>query len=169
MQMSTQSKQLTVQNELDVVNLRQIVRQITRVLGMDLSRQAKITAAISAIARACVLDKHVALFTVQCSQISVEPVLEIICLVTIQNQLINQEGLEQRLHFHETRTLVDECSMHFSNNVAHLKIRMHLEKPDRTTTISDHSALYRAFRVQPYNDSQTGQTTTFPAPLVVSV
>jgi hypothetical protein len=125
MQTTSEPRQVEIHNEFDIVNLRHTVRQMARAIGLDLTRQAKVTVAISALARAFLPDQGDVLFKVQVAREPRES-LEVICISSDTHQAQNAEQLERMLDLHEVRMLVDEFHIVlFSNNV-HLTIRMWL-------------------------------------------
>lgn len=121
----SEPQRITVQSDFDVVNLRHTVRQIARAVGMDLTRQAKVTVAISAMARAFIGDKGDLLFTVRVIQ-SEQKMLEISCVSSETHQARSPEHLERQLNLQEIRLLVDEFIVRVSDISAQLTIRMAL-------------------------------------------
>jgi len=49
-----QTQKITVSNDADLILLRQMLRQSTRTMGFSPAKQARITAAISEVLRACI-------------------------------------------------------------------------------------------------------------------
>lgn len=119
-------RQLHVQSELDVILMRQEVRQAARDLGLGLSQQARISAAISTIARALVAAHCSALMCMQANKRTTRPMLEISCILSLIDSLNDTNTLEQLLHLGEARALVDEAALWMESEGAHLSLRMWL-------------------------------------------
>ena len=109
--------------------MRQEVRRIARTLGLGLAEQAKITTAISAIARVLLAEYRSAMFAIQTTAQSAPPALEIVCMLGP----IRADGtqLEQILHLADVRLLVDETTLSYDTGEAVLCLRMHLARPTR--------------------------------------
>lgn len=105
------SHDVTVRHEIDVITLRQNVRQVARALGVRLTQQAKITAAISAVARSLIEQDSAAVFTIQINQYTPQPALEIICVLSGTQNSHVKTNLETLLQVDEVRPLVDEASI----------------------------------------------------------
>jgi hypothetical protein len=125
MQSITEPRQVAIRSEFDIVNLRHTVRQMARTVGLDLTRQAKITVAISALARAFLDGQGDVTFVVRVIQNS-QPALEIACLSADTHGAATAEQLEERLNLHEVRLLVDEFDVQLGPSGARLAIRMWL-------------------------------------------
>lgn len=110
---------VAVRSEYDVVSLRQQVRQMARLLGLSLPQQARITAAISSIARALLDAAPGSLFTIQVARRQPQPALEIICI------LPGVHAAGDRL-LYEASTLADEASVLPHNQDTKLTLRMWL-------------------------------------------
>lgn len=123
MKITEQPRHVTVHTEFDVVNLRHTVRQMARAIGLDLTRQAKITVAISAIARAFMSEEHDLVFTVRISH-TPHPMLEIACVSTETHHTSDAAQLAKDLHLNEVRMLVDDFTLAIGNDAAHLNMRM---------------------------------------------
>jgi hypothetical protein len=126
MQLLAEPRHIAVRSELDIVTLRHTVRQFARTIGLDLPRQAKVTVAISAVARAFIGGQGDVMFTVQVSRIPPHPALEISCISSNTNRAYNSEQLEEQLNIHEVRLLVDEFEVSLRNQEAALRMRMWL-------------------------------------------
>jgi hypothetical protein len=126
MQLLAEPRHIEVRSELDIVTLRHTVRQFARAIGLDLPRQAKVTVAISAVARAFIGDSGDALFTVQISSNQPRPALEISCISSNTHYAQSPEQLETQLNIQEVRLLVDEFIVALQNQRATLRMRMWL-------------------------------------------
>jgi hypothetical protein len=125
MQSITEPRQVAIRSEFDIVNLRHTVRQMARTIGLDLTRQAKVTVAISALARAFLDGQGDVTFIARVTQ-SDQPALEIACYSADTHGAADAAQLEERLNLHEVRLLVDEFEVRLSANGARLAIRMWL-------------------------------------------
>ncbi|GEM_PF-1137133 len=72
-------QRMLVHDEHDVISLRQSVRQMARAAGLGLPKQARITAAISEIARMLLLHGSDVQFTLRVSLNEPHPALEVSC------------------------------------------------------------------------------------------
>lgn len=125
MQTLLETRDVAVHSEMDIVNLRHRVRQVSRAIGLDLTRQAKITAAISAVARAFMLNHNDAVFTVQVAQYP-RTVLQVSCASSTSRCMPALVQLEEQLKVHEVRMLVDEFELTVIDNTVRLTMRMQL-------------------------------------------
>lgn len=118
-------QRLVVNEEYDVIAMRQEIRQIARAVGLDLTQQAKITAAISAIARAILATDGSSVFTIHVDESGARPALQIACepARTGRNSVAD---LASMLHFDEARSLVDDASLANLDSGAILTLRMWL-------------------------------------------
>lgn len=120
------AQQLTINNEYDVISLRQAVRQMARQSSLGLSKQARITAAISEIARVLVVHYDNTRVTVQISEAS-HTCLEIICHTP--GDFANDHGGSPAdvLCFEDARALVDEAALDLDARGIRLSLRMYLD------------------------------------------
>jgi anti-sigma regulatory factor (Ser/Thr protein kinase) len=125
MQSITEPRQVAIRSEFDIVNLRHTVRQMARTIGLDLTRQAKVTVAISALARAFLDAQGDVTFVARVLQ-NEQPALEIACRSADTHGASDAAQLEERLNLHEVRLLVDEFDIQLGSNGARLAIRMWL-------------------------------------------
>jgi hypothetical protein len=123
-----QTRHLQINNEYDVVAMRQEVRQVARDLGLGLSQQAKIATAISTVARALIAANCSATMGIRLDDLASRPTLEIICQLALSHLSIELTQLEQLLHFGEARALVDEASLALASGGAILCLRMWLTR-----------------------------------------
>jgi anti-sigma regulatory factor (Ser/Thr protein kinase) len=121
----TESRQVAIRSEFDIVNLRHTVRQMARTVGLDLTRQAKVTVAISALARAFLDGQGNVTFTVRVLQAD-QPALEVACFSADTHGATDANDLEERLNLQEVRLLVDEFDVMLGASGARLAIRMWL-------------------------------------------
>ncbi len=120
------AQQLTINNEYDVISLRQAVRQMARQSSLVLSKQARITAAISEIARVLVIHYDNTRVTVQISEAN-HTCLEIICQTP--GDFANGRGGSpaEVLRFEDARALVDEAALDLDARGIRLSLRMYLD------------------------------------------
>jgi len=120
------AQQLTINNEYDVISLRQAVRQMARQSSLGLSKQARITAAISEIARVLVIHYDNTRVTVQICETN-HTCLEIICR-TPGDFANGQGGMPADvLRFEDARALVDEAILDLDAHGIRLSLRMYLD------------------------------------------
>jgi hypothetical protein len=124
MQIMAEPCHITVQSELDIVTLRHTVRQFARAIGLDLPRQAKVTVAISAVARAFMGNQNGVMFTVQVSHQMPHPALEIACHTPLAFPTNSMEYVEDALNIQEVRLLVDEFHVGQKDDTITLQMRM---------------------------------------------
>lgn len=121
----SQPQNLQVDTEHDVILLRQAVRQMSRSVGLGLPKQARITAAISEIARALLLDGGTARFIIHVTYEEPHPALEIVCASAVAHAHRAHTG--QNPHsLSEACTLVDEASLSVLPDGVSLILRMWL-------------------------------------------
>jgi hypothetical protein len=125
---AAQTRQLQIQNDYDVVAMRQEVRQVARDLGLGLSQQAKIATAISTVARALIAANTSATMGIRMNDTASRPALEIVCQLAGDQLLVEQTQLEELLQFSEARALVDEASLSLDTGGAVLILRMWLNR-----------------------------------------
>jgi hypothetical protein len=118
-----------VTTDYDVTTMRQEVRRIARTLGLGLAQQAKITTAISSIARVMLARYHSALFALEPTAQGVPAALEIACM--LGPAPADETQLEQVLPLADVRLLVDETTLSYDAGQAVLRLRMHLARPSR--------------------------------------
>lgn len=116
---------LTVDNDYDVVTMRQDVRQQARALGLNLIQQAKLASAISAVARALLSIQQTTTFTMQTTHVP-RPAYEIACVAPLEYLATEPVELEQTLHMDEARLLVDEACLVLDQKNLRLTLRMWL-------------------------------------------
>jgi hypothetical protein len=116
-----------VTTEYDVTTMRQEVRRLARALGLGLAQQAKITTAISSIARVLLSRYRGAVFALEPTAHGVPAALEITCM--LGPAPADGTQLEQVLPLAYVRLLVDETTLLDDAGQAVLCLRMHLVRP----------------------------------------
>jgi hypothetical protein len=103
-------QRMLVHDEHDVISLRQSVRQMARAAGLGLPKQARITAAISEIARMLLLNGSDVQFTLRVCLNEPRPALEVSCRLPgmIADSAADPSGHTPLLG--EACSLVDEWS-----------------------------------------------------------
>ena len=122
------SSNVRVQTEYDVVTLRQEVRQLARSLGMGLSEQAKISTALSVIARALLLNSLGAMFTIVVVSQGAQPTLQISCVSATTPEASGLAQLEQSSYLAEARLLVGDVTVSREAHGLVLKLCMPINK-----------------------------------------
>lgn len=125
MQTVLEPRDVTVRSEMDIVNLRHSVRQVARTMGLDLTRQAKITAAISAVARAFIHNHNQVVCTVQVIQ-QPQRALQVMCAADVLRHTQTLAQIEGQLNVQEVRMLVDDFDLTLIGSTIRLTIRMRL-------------------------------------------
>ncbi|NJP04544.1 MAG: anti-sigma regulatory factor [Chloroflexaceae bacterium] len=117
-----------------MITLRQEVRQVARSLGLELTQQARITAAISAVARALIANNLHAIFQVHVYQDANPPRLAITCTSNYPDTITSDriEKLERMFHVGEARLLVDEVALSINNTAAVLTMNILLERHNKS-------------------------------------
>jgi len=113
-----------VTTEYEVTTMRQEVRRIARALGLGLAQQAKITTAISSIARVLLARYRSAVFALETTAQGMPAALEIACMLGPAPT----DGIqpEQALDLADVQLLVDETTLSYHAGQAVLRLRMHL-------------------------------------------
>ena len=122
------SSNVRVQTEYDVVTLRQEVRQLARSLDMGLGEQAKISTALSVIARALLLNSPSALFTIVVASQGTQPVLQISCVSATTPEVSGLAQIEQSSYLAEARLLVGDVTISQETHGLVLKLCMPINK-----------------------------------------
>ena len=114
-----------VRNDYEVVALRQQVRETARVLGLGLAAQAKLSAAISTIARGVLSRKQEATFTVRAAGTGHSSSIEVTCTTPLAGY-DDVSALVASLGIDDLRMLLDEIYEAQSGDSAVLTLRMRL-------------------------------------------
>ncbi|NJP06585.1 MAG: anti-sigma regulatory factor [Chloroflexaceae bacterium] len=130
MQVAGEAASITIHNELDIVQVRHTVREYARKAGLHISRQAKVTTAISTLARALLTNYRQIQFAIKILDTLPRAALEVLCFAadTDHTRLIVQTTDPWDLP--ELHLLVDEVDIHRESQMMELKLRMWLtQKP----------------------------------------
>jgi anti-sigma regulatory factor (Ser/Thr protein kinase) len=119
-----QAHEITVRTDIDIVNLRQTVRDTARRLGLSLSHQARVTAAVSTLAHSLLKDNQQAVFRVQVSQGEPAPALEIMCRTRQPYPVQRTDQLREYWHARDVCRLVDEFALQREEQDALLTVRI---------------------------------------------
>ena len=122
------SSNVHVQTEYDVVTLRQEVRQLARVLGMGLCEQAKISTALSVIARALLLNSPSTMFTIVVASQGAQPVLQISCVSATTPEASGLAQVEQSSYLAEARLLIGDVTISQETHGLVLKLCIPINK-----------------------------------------
>ena len=122
------SRNVHVQTEYDVVTLRQEVRQLARMLGMGLCEQAKISTALSVIARALLLNSPSTMFTIVVASQAAQPVLQISCVSVLTTEVSGLAQIEQSSYLAEARLLIGDVTISQETHGLVLKLCMPINK-----------------------------------------
>jgi hypothetical protein len=121
-------RELEIRSEYDVVAMRQEVRQVARGLGLELTQQAKISTAISTIARSLIAANYCATMRMRTDILASRPAIEITCQLSNDHVLTNLGELTQLLHFGEAQALVDEATLSLDSGGVLCCLRMWLHR-----------------------------------------
>jgi hypothetical protein len=133
--------QIAIKTALDIVTLRQSVRQTARSLGFDLPLQAKVTVVISTIAQAMLDDQTPPVFTIQVQMQASCQALEIVCVSPDRHKVGSIARLKQRLQIHEVWHLVDGVAASFTNDTIRLSMRLWLHSQNGQEPAQSFQAL----------------------------
>jgi len=122
------SSNVRVQTEYDVVTLRQEVRHLARVLGMGLCEQAKISTALSVIARALLLNSPSTMFTIVVASQGTQPVLQISCVSATTPEVSGLAQIEQSSYLAEARLLIGDVTISRETHGLVLKLCIPINK-----------------------------------------
>lgn len=117
-------------DEYDVIAMRQEVRQMARQIRVDLAQQARITAAISGVARELIVQRLSVLFTVLVRQCGGQPALEVRCDPQIDSPHAARIDFEHNRNVNDARRLVDEAEFSSSDGRPQLTLRIWIERPE---------------------------------------
>jgi len=121
-------RQVAIKTDYDVVVVRQHVRQLARELGLGLGQQAKISTAISAVARALLAMSCDTTFRMYIEESRPRAALVISCGLPTACASGELAQLEQRVHFSEARALVDDATIALDSSGALISLRMWLSR-----------------------------------------
>lgn len=120
-------QQLQVHSELDVIALRQAVRQAGRAAGLCPPQQARITAAISEVARALLAGVGDGSFTVGVhAGAGAHPALEVVCSGGPRSYRAATPNLFALPAVADARALVDDAQVEATEEGARLLLRVWL-------------------------------------------
>ena len=112
---SVQGNQLMVIDEYDVIVMRQMVRQMARQNRANLVQQARITSAISGVARELIVQGLSVLFSILVNDDGDQLALEVRCLPQVDSRQTARLNFEHNVNIREARRLVDETIFAFSD------------------------------------------------------
>jgi len=121
-------QQIVVSSDYDVITMRQEIRLNARSFGMVLSQQARITAAVSAVARTMLATNSRVIFTIQQVAHDLGLAMEVACAAPLAHTLCAAR-LESIYNDSEIRTLVDDANLATKDDMLWLTFRMWLERP----------------------------------------
>ena len=125
---SVQGDQIMVIDEYDVIVMRQMVRQMARQNQARLAQQARITSAISGVARELIEQGLSVLFCMLVSE-GDRLALEVRCLPQVDRSQSARLNFEHNVNIKEARRLVDETILEFSDGCPQLTLLIWLEQP----------------------------------------
>lgn len=99
-----------VEKEFDIVVLRQAIRQVAQALELSLVQQARITAAISDIARSFLSHHWSTMFTIHVHQVDLRHALDVLCQQSTHQPHAAHGEFASYIHIESARHLLDEAS-----------------------------------------------------------
>jgi anti-sigma regulatory factor (Ser/Thr protein kinase) len=117
-------QQLQIRTEFDVITLRQAIRQAGRVAGLGPAQQARITAAISEVARALLAAVGDGRFTIRVDEWDAQPALEVTCGGGPGGERATTPSLYATPGVVEARGLVDDARIEAANGATLLLLRV---------------------------------------------
>lgn len=117
-------QQLQISTEFDVITLRQAIRQAGRLAGLGPAQQARITAAISEVARALLAAVGDGRFTIRVDEGSAQPAFEVACGGGPGGARATTPSLYATPTLVEARGLVDDTRIEAANGATLLLLRV---------------------------------------------
>ena len=108
--MSMSIHQMLITSDHDVIMMRQEVRQLGRQVGLGLIEQARITTAISTVARQLLALESTPVFAAAALTDSAHTGVEVVCHPRLP-ALDGVAALAEQVHFADARLLVDEAEI----------------------------------------------------------
>ena len=124
MMTSTDQHEYTVNKEFDVVVLRQAIREVARTLDLSLVQQARITAAISDIARSLLTQHWSMIFAINVHPVGVRRALDVVCQKPPQQQHPSYVEFETLISIDSARQLLDEATFSHAAGCPLLTLRI---------------------------------------------
>lgn len=121
-------QQLQVSTEFDVITLRQAIRQAGRLAGLGPAQQARITAAISEVARALLAAVGDGCFTIRVDEANAQPALEVACGGGPRGGRATTPSLYAMPTVAEARGLVDDARIEASDGATLLLLRVWIKR-----------------------------------------
>ena len=118
------TKHYMVATDFDVVVLRQALRGFARALDLSLVQQARITAAISDIARTVLAQRWRMVFTMHVHAVDVRRALTVVCQTADQQPHPSSHEFAARLNVDSVRQLLDEAIISASDASPVLTVRI---------------------------------------------
>lgn len=119
MVMRTEVHTYTVEKELDVVVLRQALREVARGLALSLGQQARITAAISEVARNLLTHHWPMIFAITVHTVGARRALDVVCQRPPSQAHPSAVEFEAQMCLESALRLLDEASfIHAAGSLA---------------------------------------------------
>ncbi len=117
MMIRTDDQEYIVNKEFDVVVLRQAIREVARSLELSLVQQARITAAISDIARDLLTHHWSMVFSILVHPVGLRRAMDVVCQKPDQQPHPSYVEFEREISIDSARQLLDEAT--FSHAAGH--------------------------------------------------
>lgn len=124
MSMTIEEHAYTVDKELDVVVLRQAIREVARSLALSLGQQARVTAAISDVARNLLTHHWPMIFAITVRTVGVRRALDVICQRPASQSHPSIAEFESQICIESALRLLDEASFIHSAGSPSLTLRI---------------------------------------------
>ncbi len=117
-----------ITNEHDVVILRQTLRQLAREQGLPLTRQAKLSAAVTTVARALLHQSPSMTTTVTIFVGEEHWVLDVTMVIYPVSSACTSDSIEAMSHLAEARSLVDQAYSTIYEQKAELVLQIFFDR-----------------------------------------
>ncbi len=124
MMISTDHHEYAVNKEFDVVVLRQAIREVARTLELSLIQQARITAAISDIARDLLTHHLCMVFSILVHPVGLRRALDVVCQKPDQEPHPSDRSFEHIISIESARQLLDEATFSHASGCPLLTLRI---------------------------------------------
>ena len=124
MTISTDQAEYTVNKEFDVIVLRQALREVARSLDLSLVQQARITAAISDVARNLLTQHWSMIFAIRVHPVGVRRALDVVCQKPAHQPHPSYIEFESLISIESARQLLDEASFSHAAGCPLLTLRI---------------------------------------------
>ncbi len=122
--MTIDQNEYIVNKEFDVVVLRQAIREVARSLDLSLVQQARITAAISDIARDLLTHHWSMAFSIQIQPVGLRRAMDVVCYKPDHQPHPSYVEFERKISIASARQLLDEATFTHESGCPLLTLRI---------------------------------------------